>query len=333
MKCQVCQSDLSAGATFCTNCGTPVPSNPYGSPASPSSPNQGIAPTMMASSTPPDPYGQPPSTPYGQTPSSPYDQPPASPYNAPPANPYGMPATSYGADVPPANPYNVPPANPYGTPPPPAFDPNAGAYGVPGAYGQPLYAPPQKKKGPNGCVIALIIVAVIFVLGVSGIIALGVIGANAAKGIINNANATLTADAGTVNAFDTPTTGTTGGVPSAGQIDPTAVANLNHVKTSSAVDAHYKPTHVTSSFTTSDTVYLTYDLAGKAGYVSEKTYDASGTVVFESTTPHVIDKGDTNGYISLSGSDPGSFTTGLYWCQQSDCSDAALAAVVNFTVA
>lgn len=330
MKCQVCQADLSAGATFCTNCGTPVPSNPYGSP---SSPNQGIAPTMMASSTPPsDPYGQPSSGPYGQPPSNPYGQ---------PSSPYGLPSTSYGADTPPPNPYNVPPANPYGAPPQPAFDPNAGAYGTPGAYGQPPYVPQQqKKKGPNGCVIALIIVAVIFVLGVSGIIALGVIGANAAKGIINNANATLTADAGTVGAFDTPTVGSNGstpstsnGVPNASQIDPTAASNLNHVQTASAVDANYEPTKVTSNFTTSDTVYLTYNLSGKAGYVIEKTYDATGAIAIQSSSPHVIDKGDTNGYISLSGNDIGSYTTGIFWCQQSDCSDAALAAVVTFTVA
>lgn len=330
MKCQVCQADLSAGATFCTNCGTPVPSNPYGSPASPSSPNQGIAPTMMASSTPPsDPYGQPPSNPYTQPP-TPYGQ---------PANPYGMPSTSYGSDMPPANPYNVPPANPYGTPPQPAFDPNAGAYGVPGAYGQPQYVPQQpKKKGPNGCVIAAIIVITLVVLIGGGIVALVAVAANKVSQTVNSSitslNATSTADMATANSFLTPTTGgsTSGGVPSASQIDATAASNLNHVKTASAVDANYEPTKVTSNFTTSDTIYLTYNLSGKAGYVIEKTYDATGTIAIQSGSPHVIDKGDTNGYISLSGSDTGSFTTGIYWCQQSDCSDAALAAVVTFTV-
>lgn len=113
MKCQVCQADLSAGSTFCTNCGTPVPSNPYGSPASASSPNQGIAPTMLASSTPP------PSDPYAQSPN---------PY-APPSNPYPAPSTDYGASAPPpANPYGVPPASPYGAPP-------AGPYGTPSSPG------------------------------------------------------------------------------------------------------------------------------------------------------------------------------------------------------
>ena len=142
MKCQVCQSDLSAGATFCTNCGTPVPSNPYGNPASASSPNQGIAPTMLASSgSQPDPYGQP-SNPYG------VPQTPANPYNTP-SSPYGMPATGYGTDAPAPNPYGTPSAAPYGTPPPPAYDPNAGAFGVPGSYGQPQYMPQQpKKKAP-----------------------------------------------------------------------------------------------------------------------------------------------------------------------------------------
>src|SRR5258707_8902372 len=124
MKCQVCQSELNPGSTFCTNCGTPVPSNQYGSPASPSSPNQGIPPTMLASSTPPpDPYA------------TPYNSPgaPANPYGAP-ASPYGMPSTNYGANSappPPGSPYGAPPTAPYGTPGAP------GAYGAPGSYGQP----------------------------------------------------------------------------------------------------------------------------------------------------------------------------------------------------
>jgi cytoskeletal protein RodZ len=200
---------------------------------------------------------------------------------------------------------------------------------------------PPQKKGPNGCVIALIIVGVIFVLGFGGVIAAVAFTAHQASGFISSANATLTADTGTVNADLTPagggttpapTTGTGSGVPSSSQIDPNAEANVSNAQTSSTVDSNYKPTNVTSSFTTSDTIYVTYTLSGKAGYIMEKTYDSTGTIVLQSQNPHSIPSGDSNGYISFSITSSGSYTTGLYWCQKSDCSDAGLAQVVTFTV-
>ena len=316
MKCQVCQYDLPAGSTFCTNCGTPVPSNPYGSPASPSSPNQGAAPTILSSSTPPDPYGMPPANPYGAPPSNPYDAPP-----------------------PASNPYNMPQSNPYGTPPSPTYDPNAGAFTSP-PYGQPQFVPQQpKKKGPNGCVIAAVIVGVLLVLIIGGIVAsVAYVGHQVTQGI-NGLNATATADIATANALSTSvagvptTTGTTGGVPTAGQLDPNAQANITGAQTANKVDAATaKPTHVTSIFSTSDTIYLTYTLAGNAGYVIEKTYDSTGTIVVESKTPHAIQNGDTDGYISFSNATADSYVSGLYWCQKSDCSDAALAQVLTFVV-
>ena len=337
MKCQVCQADLSAGSTFCTNCGTPVPSNPYGSPASASSPNQGIAPTMLASSTPPpsDPYAQS-SNPYA-TPSNPYSM-PSTDYGAsapPPANPYG---------VPPANPYGAPPASPYGTPSSPGYNPPPGGFGAPmPPYGQPPYVPqPPQKKGPNGCVVAAIIVGVIVVLIGGGIIGLVAYAAHQVTQSVNSSmtsiNATATADMGTANADLTPlaTSGTTpstsSGVPTSSQIDPNAEANLSNAQTTSSVDSNYKPTNITSSFSVGATIYITYTLSGKAGYFVEKTYDSTGAIALQSQSPHSIPSGDGNGEVSFSLSNSGSYTTGLYWCQQSDCSDSALAQVVTFTV-
>ena len=219
---------------------------------------------------------------------------------------------------------------------PPAYNPAA-----PGAFGQPPYTPP-KKKGPNGCVIAIIVVLALVVLIGGGLaIAIGVV-FNKAKGVVSSIDATSTAIMATADADltpssgdgTTPTTGTTSGIPGTGQIDPKASAYIMNVQSSSEVDSNYEPTHVTSIFSTDDTIYITYKLSGKAGYVIEKTYDnLTGDVVIESQTPHKIDSGDTNGYISFSGGDVGSYTTGVFWCTKSDCSDAGLAGIVTFTVA
>jgi len=300
---------------------------------------------LASSSTPSDPYAPPPAAPY-TPPANPYGT-PSTDYGAgtPPANPYGAstppPANPYGA--PPASPYGVPPANPYGTPSSPGYNPAPGGFGAPGVpYGQAPYMPQQPKKRMNGCVMAIIIVASIFVLLVAGLITAGVVLANKAGTAITNINATTTADMGTANADLTPTTGndgstpTTSGsssVPSSSQIDPTAQANITGAQTASGVDSNYRPTNVTSNFTSSDTIYITYTLAGKSGYTIEKTYDNSdGTMVTKTSTPYTIHSGDTVGYFSLTGGTSGSYTTGVYWCQQSDCSDAALAQVVSFTI-
>ena len=340
MKCRVCQAELAAGAPFCTNCGTPVQSNPYGNPASPSSPNQGIAPTMLASSTPPppDPYVQP-----------------ANPYNAPPANPYGMPPTNYGAGTQqPANPYSMPPASPYGTPPPaydpntggygtppPAYDPNTGGYGGGAPYGQPPFVPQQPKKSNRGCVIAAVIVIVLFVLIVGGTIA--GIAYTASKvsqtvsSAVTNLDATATADTATANSFgstptgSTPTTSTSGSVPVASQIDPTAQSNITSAQTSHGVDTNFKPTNVTSTFTSGQTVDIAVTFAGNAGFAKVKIY-LNGTFDTQSSSPLTIHSTDATGDFPFTSVNTGSFVAGIYWCQQADCSDAALAQVVNFTI-
>lgn len=243
-----------------------------------------------------------------------------------------MPSTSYGADnPPPAAPYGAPPVTPYGAPQAPVYNPNL-------AYGQPQFVPPpQPQKKANGCVIAAVIVIALVVLIGGGIVALVAYSANRITNTVNNSlnsvNATLTADAGTAGIGSTPTNGSnSSGVPSASQISATAAANIFNIKTADQVDSNYKPTHVTNSFTTSSTIYLTYDHGSKAGYIIEKTYDSTGTIVIQSNSPHSVAADISNGYLSLTNVDPGNYTTGIYWCTQSDCSDAGLAQVVTFTV-
>lgn len=310
MKCQVCQFDLSAGATFCTNCGTPVPSNPYGGAGSSSSPAQGIAPTMLASAPSPDPYAPPP-----------------------PVNPYGAPSTNYGASVPPpANPYNVPPSTPYGTPPPPNYNPNS-AFGVPGAYSQPQYVPQQPKKS-NGCLIAAIITISLVVLVIGGVVALASYSINRASTAISHFNATATSSLSTVTSLDTPTadtSGNTGEMPSTSQIDSTARANIPVAQTSLGVDSNYRPTHVTSSFTSGQTVDIALVLSGHTGYVTVKIY-LDGSYDTQSDSPLAVDDATVTADFPFTSVNTGDFVAGVYWCDLSSCSDAALAQVVEFTI-
>ncbi len=158
----------------------------------------------------------------------------------------------------------------------------------------------------NGCVLALIIVGVIHVVIVGGVIGLAAYGAKLAS---NN------------------------GIPTSSQVVTSAQSNITAAQTANSVDTTTAlPTNATTSFSTSDTIYLTYTLGGNAGYVMEKTYDSTGTIVIQSKTPHAVASGDTNGYIFFSGLSSGSYVSALYWCQKSDCSDAALAQVLSYTV-
>lgn len=315
MQCSVCRYELPAGTAFCPNCGSPVStmgSSPnQGLPPTmlASSPNQGIDPTVMASPTPP-PASYPPSTGYGESAPPP-----------PPSGPYGTPSYE--------TPYSAPQQAPYGAPPQPA-------------YGAPAYVPPQPYMQPqpkkrNGCVTALIITLVVVVLIIGGSIAASVYFFNKTVSTVSTAipnfQATATTIDATANSILTPTTNTSssGGAPTAGQIDPTAASNITSAQTASGIDSNYKPTNQKTSFNVGDTVYITYTAAGNAGYTMAKIY-RDGQFDIQSDSPTTVHSGDTNGYFNLTVNNPGQFVVGIYWCTQSSCSDAALAQVVNFTV-
>ncbi|HLI68698.1 MAG TPA: zinc ribbon domain-containing protein [Ktedonobacteraceae bacterium] len=328
MQCSICQYELPSGVTFCPNCGTPVRTG--------SSPNQGIPPTVAATPpgqgipptvaaaplTPPPPPSSPygVSTSYGENPPPPpqsYDPtpPPYGAYNAPQQAPYG--ASS------PQAPYGAPPPTPYGAPP-------------------PQYVQPQQPKKSNGCVIAVVIVLVVFVLIIGSVVALVAYGINKGsqavatastnfQSTITSANQTATVAESTITSQLTPATGTGSGVPDPSQIDPTAHANITGAQTSAGMDSNYKPTHPTTNFATGSEVDITFTLAGNAGYATAKIY-ADGQLVAQPDTPLTINSGDTTGYFSYTPDTPGQYVAGLYWCTQSDCSDAALAQIVDFTV-
>ncbi len=340
MQCRICHNELPPNVAFCPECGSPVASSsgsqPYQgmTPGAGSSPSQpGIAPTMLASSPGqgvPASYPTPP--PPGALPYTPASYGEGTP--PPPVNPYGtpLPSTNYGesAPPPPVNPYTAPP-QPYGAPQQPYGAPQQGQYGAP-----PVYMPPQQQpKRKNGCIIALVIVLVIFVLAVGGVIAAVAYVGHQAGNVVATANAQATADQATSTSSNgttpTATTGSSSGVPDSSQIDATAAANITGAQTSGSVDSNYKPTDPKTSFNSGDTVNITFTLAGHAGYAMTKIY-RDGQFDVQSDSPLAVKSGVPNGVFPFTPSHTGQFVAGLYWCTQSDCSDAALAQVVNFTV-
>jgi hypothetical protein len=128
----------------------------------------------------------------------------------------------------------------------------------------------------------------------------------------------------------TPTTGET--VPSTALIDPAAAAIITKAQTASAIDSNDLPTTLTSSFNASQNVYVTFNLTtnGQSGYTeaqlfSNTTYVGNKILTIQSNFDH--------GYFTVTLNQAATGTVGLYWCTQSNCSDAKLATLVTFTVA
>ncbi len=340
MHCTNCGTLLPQGATNCPVCGTPtsIASSPQNPPA--------YDPTVVAQ----QPYGTPQPTDYGTpsygtppqgaAPSNPYQQPVQDAYGN-----YGVPAqpNAYGQPSQPNYGYPPPQAQPsqpnYGYPPPQA-QPAQPNYGYPPAQGQPVqpnygypqgqpqagYVPPvpgaygavpavPKKRSNVGLIIGIVL----------GVVLLICVGAGVLVGVLaNQAGKTLTATA-TKAASST-------GAPSGKAIVPSAAAILSNPQTSSDVDSNYNPTHVTSTFTTNQSVYLTFniDSGSQDGYIEAKWY-ADGQLVNDRsfTHTHTHDLGIfSHNYTTATNNGAAE----LYWCTQSNCSDAQLAQVVHFTV-
>ena len=305
MQCSTCGFTLPAGAAFCTNCGAKMRSqgNAGNQPAGSSQ----VEPTIAASfsyQTPqmnPSPNQQAvPPTVYG----APYSTPQQYSYEAPPPPP---PANVYGAP---------PPPNAYGTP----YAQTPGSYVPPG---QPP-TPPTRRKGPGVGLIIGIIVLVLLVVG-GGLLA---IRAASSGSSTNTVTPTATGASSTTPAA-TPTSGTT--TPSGAQIDPAAAAVITKAQSSSAIDSNDFPTHVTSNFTVKQNIYVTFNLAtnGQSGYTEAKLYSDT---TFLGNKILTIQSNFDHGYFTASFNQAATGTVELYWCTQSDCSDAKLATFVMFTV-
>jgi hypothetical protein len=334
MNCKSCGLPLSPGAAFCTSCGAATPyntpgqnsSSPYDPAPAASSPYN---PTIMADPSPynptvmasppsydptiaaPSPYGQP-----GQQPPTSYGAPPNPYENLPaqdPYNPYNAASSPYAAPPPQPNAY---PAYGYGNPPaiPGTYMPGT----PPGAYGTAK----SSKRNRTGLIIGLSVLALVLVCGLLGA-ALVALSKNASQ--TNKSTSTTTATT------TSSTTATMGSVPSTSSIVPSAAAIIFHPQTASAIDKGFLPTQVTSTFTVNQTVYLTFsiDSKGQDGYVQVKWYE-DGQLLDAPILHHHAQ--NDHAYFSLPYDQAGSGAAAMYWCTQSNCSDAQLAQVVTFTV-
>ncbi len=254
-----------------------------------------------------DPYGTPP--------------PPTNYGDLPPANPYGTPPPAYSPYAQQQVPYNAP----YGTPPP---------YPAPGTYQQPpqqfvpIQQPPQ-KKGLSGCAIALIVVLILLVVGVGSAIGVGYYAFHKVSSAVATASSDYQSAVPTFASDLTGTPGDTGTVPTSGQIDPTAATMITSYQTATGIDENYGPVGKTTTFTTADKMYVTFKMAGQAGYILSKWYLNSQPLASSILT---IEDGDDVGYVDYTSPNAGQVIVGLYWCTQSDCSDAALAQVAQMIV-
>lgn len=305
MHCTNCGAALQPGATTCQNCGAPVSPNP--------SQSSSYDPTIVAS-----PYSPPqnPQTAYG-----------ANAYNA--QQPSGAQYDPYGnvpAAQPPYDGYNQP------VPPPPAYGYPQGQpqMGYPQGQPQVPYAPniagsygvaqPPKKRGGVGLIIGIIVgVALLLCVGIGVLLA-----------VIGSRSGSTTTNSSSTSSGTTTTTGSN--TPSGKPVVSSAAAILQNPQTSTDVDKDYNPTHVTSTFTTSQSVYVSFDInsGDKDGYIQAKWYADGQNIDTQSFThSHTHNVGIfSREYTSAT-------TNGaaeLYWCTKADCSDAQLAQVVHFSV-
>ncbi len=232
---------------------------------------------------------------------SPPPEPPPTVYGSPsagPAYPYGTPPYA----TPLAAPYSVPPVSPFSAyPPRPGPSAPFPPAPMPGSFAPP---PPQSKR--KGGFIALIVGVVALVLVLSGVGVLLV--------------------PGWLHPLPPPG-------PSGSPIIPAATAIVTNVQVASAVDSNYHPTQLTNTVAVGQILYITFDLHlnGRTGYVQAKFYRDREFI--DQTDPLMVTPGVLNAavYASFPAAIPNG-TAELYWCQQADCSDRQLAAVVRFTI-
>jgi hypothetical protein len=101
----------------------------------------------------------------------------------------------------------------------------------------------------------------------------------------------------------------------------------------SSIDKNDYPTNLTNTFGIHKDIYVTYklNLNGRTGYATAKWY-AGGKYAFTSKVLALNDPTFDHGYFAATYNIATTGTVELYWCTKSDCSDAQLANVVNFTV-
>jgi len=180
---------------------------------------------------------------------------------------------------------------------------------------------PPRRQGPRvGLIIGIIALVVLLVAG-------GIIAIIATR---NNTQSNANTSTATTAPSTSPTT-TSGESPSGSPVDPTAAAIITNPQTSSEVDSNYYPTNITSNFSIRQTVYVTFHLNtnGQPGYAQAKLYSNS---TYVGNKILAVQAAYDHGYFSVELNSAATGTVELYWCTQSNCSDAKLASLVTFQV-
>jgi hypothetical protein len=310
MNCTSCGNPLAPGVAFCSVCGAPTPYNTSGQgSASQQDPTEASSPYGSQQSYPP----LPPTV-------------AASPDNFPPPpaqNPYGNYTNYGGSSQPPYNPYGAtPPVYGENPPQPPPANPVGAApyYGQSAMPGYPpmqpgTYGAPPKKRSKVGLIIGISVLALVLLCG--GVLFAAV---QLGKGAVTKVKSSIaTATVAISN------------VPANSDAVPAAKKILFGTQTSSTVDTNYEPTGVTTTFAVGKDVDLTFQVnsAGKNGYIEVKWYE-DGQEVASDILKHSAQ--NDHGYFGQPFASAGSAAAALYWCTQSNCSDAQLAQVVSFTI-
>ncbi len=111
-----------------------------------------------------------------------------------------------------------------------------------------------------------------------------------------------------------------------------AATIISNPHMTSSIDSNYAPTHITSTFTTGQTIYVTFhiDSKGQTGCIEAKWY-SNQQLLDSGNFAH--DPKNNVGYFSQNSYDtPTSGTVKLYWSSYADCSNLQSAQVVTFTV-
>ena len=314
-----------------------VHSTPVDYRAQPGSSSQQYDPTILASGPGASPEQSGPPQYDSTIPASPYyaSPPQGIPSTAYGSQPYGMPQQNdFGAPYTPAPPmqnlYNNPYADPY-APPPPAQAPYPQG---PGGFMPQPGQPPRPRTNKTGLIIGIAaLVLVLIVAGVFGVLAFT--GKNNQSQISPTATSSVPTSAPTTAPTTAPTSAPTQPAsPSGLPIDSTALSIVTNAQTASAVNSNAQPTQLSSSFALQQTIYATFDLQlnGQTGFAEAKWY-ADGQLILTSSILNISNPTAPGGYIAAKYSiATQNGAVELYWCTQSDCSDAALAGVVDFTV-
>ncbi|MBO0777628.1 MAG: hypothetical protein J2P37_02260 [Ktedonobacteraceae bacterium] len=197
----------------------------------------------------------------------------------------------------------------------------------------PVEEPERKSRAPFA-MVGIVCVLLVILLG-GGIVA--VFFSNRDGALSGKVAPTVTAKTtmqATTTTKATPTatdTATNVVGPSGKRVVPAMAAFFSNVQTTSSIDAHYQPTHVTSSFAVKQSIYVTFYINSnkRSGYIQVLWY-SNNKMISKDKLAH--DPPSNVAYFGLTYEEPTNGSAELYWCTKADCSDAQLAQVVKFKV-